>query len=375
MASSFGLPPPDRLKILDGNTSQKWKKFKQKWSNYEIATGIVEKSQATRVATFLTVIGEEAVDVYNTFIWDEEGDNLKIEKVLEKFESFCNPRKNTIYERYMFFSRNQENGESIDHYVTVLKTLADTCEFGALKESLIRDRVVFGILDSSVRARLLRDSELTLQSATEKVRSAELTQAQLKQIKEDQKMVTSESIQYVTKPTQQDKNQTYQSERPHNKLPIINCKFCGKQHPRDKLQCPAYRAKCQKCGKYNHFAAKCMTKNFRKPRVNLVEEDDDTSEDEYTVKVVTHHIGALNLKKKCHNRNVPKQLFATMTVNNRAKVKFQLDCGATCNLLPLKDYSRAMGNPDELYLTKSKAKLTMYNGDVMYPVGKCKLKC
>lgn len=155
MASSFGLPPPDPLKILDGNTSQKWKKFKQKWSNYEIAAGTVEKSQVTRVATFLTVIGEEAVDVYNAFIWDEEEDNLKIEKVLEKFESFCNPRKNTIYERYMFFSRNQENGESIDHYVTVLKTLADTCEFGALKESLIRDRVVFGILDSSVRARLL----------------------------------------------------------------------------------------------------------------------------------------------------------------------------------------------------------------------------
>ena len=103
---------------------------------------------------------------------------------MEKFEAFCNPRKSTIYERYVFFSRNQENGESIVHYITVLKTLSDTCEFGALQESLIRDRIVFGIQDSSVRERLLRDPQLTLQTATEWLRSAEPTQAQLKQIKQ-----------------------------------------------------------------------------------------------------------------------------------------------------------------------------------------------
>ena len=62
-------------------------------------------------------------------------------------------------------------------------------------------------------------------------------------------------------------------------------------------------------------------------------------------------------------------------VNDNANIKFQLDCGATCNLLPLKDYARVMGDPDDLYIEKSKAKLTMYNGAVMYPVGKCKLKC
>ena len=85
------------------------------------------------------MIGEEAVDVYNTFNWANEGDNLEIDRVLEKFDAFCNPRKNTIYERYVFFSRNQEKGESIDHYVTVLKTMSNTCEFGDLKESLIRE--------------------------------------------------------------------------------------------------------------------------------------------------------------------------------------------------------------------------------------------
>ena len=368
MASPLGLPPPEPLKILDGNTSLKWKKFKQKWTNYEIATGVSEKEEATRVATFLTVIGEEAVDVYNTFNWANEGDNLKIDRVLEKFDAFCNPRKNTIYERYVFFSRNQENGESIDHYVTVLKTMSNTCEFGDLKESLIRDRVVFGIQDNSVRERLLRDPDLTLQTAIEKVRSAELTNAQLKQIKADHK-IAEESIHAVKVSGEQlSKNRDQDIS-----IPIVNCKYCGRKHPRDKNQCPAYGAKCQKCGKPNHFAAKCKSK-ARKPRVYYVEEDEASSDNDYTINTVTHHIGALNTKTSRKSK-IPKQLFASMKVNNKVNIKFQLDCGATCNILPLKQYVQAMGNPEDIYLQRSNATLTMYNGTVMHPVGKCKLTC
>ncbi len=63
--------------------------------------------------------------------------------------------------------------------------MSDTCELGDLKDSLIRDRVVSGIQDNSIRERLLRDRELALQIAIEKVRLAELKNAQLKQIKAD----------------------------------------------------------------------------------------------------------------------------------------------------------------------------------------------
>ena len=90
--------------------------------------------------------------------------NSKLKKLWRSSSRFATPgrTKNTIYERYVFFSRNQHSGESIDHYVTALKILASTCEFGALKESLIRTRIVFGIQDSSVRERLLRDTKLTV---------------------------------------------------------------------------------------------------------------------------------------------------------------------------------------------------------------------
>lgn len=82
--------------MSSGNVSANWKKFRQKYTNYEIATGVSEKESSTRVATLLTVIGNDAMDVYNTLLWDAEGDDKKINKVLTKFEEFCEPKKRKL---------------------------------------------------------------------------------------------------------------------------------------------------------------------------------------------------------------------------------------------------------------------------------------
>jgi hypothetical protein len=70
MAMHFGLIPPQTLDLNTGNISANWKKFKQRYLKSQlrntVATGISEKEDATRVATLLTVIGNEALDVYDT---------------------------------------------------------------------------------------------------------------------------------------------------------------------------------------------------------------------------------------------------------------------------------------------------------------------
>ena len=182
MAAGRLLNPPDHLELSSGNVSQNWKRFKQKWSNYELAIGIARKEDLIWVATFLTVIGDEALDVYNAFTWDSDKDKVKMDKVLEHFEQYCEPRKNTIYERYIFFSRGQESREPIDKYATIPRNMADSREFQDLKDSLIRDCIVFGIADNNVRERLLRVPDLTLNKAPEIARAAEATQSQLKQM-------------------------------------------------------------------------------------------------------------------------------------------------------------------------------------------------
>ena len=125
MASGFSLPPPAPLEIHDPNVAERWKKFLLAWENYALATELNKKGQPVQVATLLTVIGEEAREVYSTFNdWAEDGDDKKIKPVLKKFGDYCEPRKNIPFERYKFNRRVQEPGETYNQYRTSLRKLA-----------------------------------------------------------------------------------------------------------------------------------------------------------------------------------------------------------------------------------------------------------
>ena len=134
------------------------------------------------MATLLTVLGEEAGDIFFTFTgWTEEGDRDKIAPVLQMFAEYCQPRKNVPFERYQFNHRTQEVGESYDQYKTALRKLAEGCDFDTMTpDEMLRDRLIFGIRDSKVRKRLLRESKLDLARTDEICRSAESMHAQMK---------------------------------------------------------------------------------------------------------------------------------------------------------------------------------------------------
>lgn len=80
-----------------------------------------------------------------------------------KFEGFFKVRKNMIFERAHFNRRNQLEGETSEKYITGLYQLVDSCEYGDLKEEMLRDRHVVGILDQELSKKLQLKADLTLQ--------------------------------------------------------------------------------------------------------------------------------------------------------------------------------------------------------------------
>ena len=62
--------------------------------------------------------------------FETPADAQDIQKVLGLMEEHIIGETNTIYERYNFQRRQQEDNEAIDQYVTALRTLARTCSFG-----------------------------------------------------------------------------------------------------------------------------------------------------------------------------------------------------------------------------------------------------
>ena len=124
------LPPPLPLDIHGAQAADSWKKFKCAWLNFSLATELNKKPEPVQLAMLLTLVGEEACEVFTTFTdWAEDGDDAKIAPVLENFAAYCEPRKSVPFERYRFNKRAQELGESYEHYRTTLQKLAESCEF------------------------------------------------------------------------------------------------------------------------------------------------------------------------------------------------------------------------------------------------------
>ena len=140
------LPPSLPLDIHDPNASERWKKFKNAWDNYSMAMKLNKEEELVQVATLLTVIGEEAQEVFTPFLdWKTEGNEKKIGPVLQTFSQYCQPCKNVPFERFNHCM--QVPGEQYDQYRTALRKVADGCDFETITpEEILRDHLVFSIV-------------------------------------------------------------------------------------------------------------------------------------------------------------------------------------------------------------------------------------
>ena len=110
-------------------------------------------------------------------------DRKKYDSVMGKFDEHFKVRKNVIYERARFNRRDQKEGESAEEYITALYGLIETCEYGALKEEMLRDRLVVGIRDTALSERLQLNAELTLDKTKKAIRQKEAVKEQGQELK------------------------------------------------------------------------------------------------------------------------------------------------------------------------------------------------
>ena len=133
--------------------SEEWPTWHRQFERFRQATGLTEKSEETQINTLIYSTGDKAEDLLQTFSLSQE-DAKKYSKVIEKFDSHFIQRRNVIYERVKFNHRVQQEGESVQDFIFDVHTLAQHCEYGVLREEMIRDRIVAGIRDASLSKKL-----------------------------------------------------------------------------------------------------------------------------------------------------------------------------------------------------------------------------
>lgn len=247
MDSLFSISPPEAFDFSDFAS---WPTWIRRFERFRIAAGLDQKSKEYQVNSLIYTMGDRADDVLNTLALSE-ADKKEYDKVRDAFEKHFICKHNVIYERAKFNKRCQEPGESAEAFITAVHKLAEHCQYGILKEEMIRDRLVVGIKDHALSEKLQLDSELTLTKAMTKIRQSEEIKKQqptLRQSNTDGAEANMDAVRFKHK-QKSGQQGNRKNQRPVQTNAKDKCGRCGKSHGNSLIECPARNADCKKCQK------------------------------------------------------------------------------------------------------------------------------
>lgn len=334
----------DNLDFDNSNLAQAWTRWRQTMELL-IQGPLAEKTEEQKCGYFLLNIGQRGRDVYNTWTISEEDKN-KTKVLFDKFEAYCKPQKNIVLARYRFGKRSQQNGETIDDYVTELTRLAADCNYGTLKDELIRDRMILGCCNTQISERLLEE-ELGFKDAIKTARSIEISKKQISEMNFEN---TASHVDAI-KRTQSTNGR--------------GCLRCGSLHSRDST-CPALDRICSYCSKKGHYETVCFKKK------------NDSSRPRRDVHVVSSEVQAPQTNGEqtfflwSIENNDLDEAMVDIAVNDRL-LKFKIDTGAQVNVLPENIFKTLSPTPD--LIPADSVILRGYGGTRLPILGKIVLPC
>ena len=167
------------LDLTDANLAETFRSWRRQVDFYLKASGVSEKRKATQRAIILHSAGVQVQEVYEHFVFADEADKDDPQKVLDKLAEYCSPRSTEVIETHKFW--NMTYHEPFDSFLTDLRSRANLCNFGDMKDRKLRDKIVFPVTDK-VQELLLREKTLNLQKAVDICRAHELTSKQTKEM-------------------------------------------------------------------------------------------------------------------------------------------------------------------------------------------------
>ena len=112
------VPAPKELNIDScANVAEAWRRWKREFEFFLVATESNKKSDEVKTSLLLTCIGQRSREVYYNFKFENEGDCMKLDVVLEKFDAHFCPKSNITFLRFKFFNVKQQENQPVDDFV------------------------------------------------------------------------------------------------------------------------------------------------------------------------------------------------------------------------------------------------------------------
>ena len=224
--ATYQIPVTEHMNC-NGDVPTNCKIFREAYEDYLIVAGLNKKDKAIQVTTLKSLMGIGCKKILKRL--QLSADEMKEpEIILGKLESHFIPKRNILYERYIFHNTEQQAQKTINQFLIKLRQLNEPCKFGTLEDEMVQDRLVLGCKDNAARTRLFRKQDCNLKKSIESLRiSREATSVQLKKI---QKESAQEPVSSVKKEVSKRMPVQKQPEGPRTGRQSKEgreCRYCG----------------------------------------------------------------------------------------------------------------------------------------------------
>ena len=263
------IPLPGKFEEANSpQAADAWPKWLRRFDRYRVVSGLNSKPQTEQVSTLLYAMGDSADDILQTLRLDEG--TVSYKEIKKSLNDYFAEQRNIIVERARFNKRSQKPGESVNAFIQDLYRLADNCDYGMLKDDLIRDQIVVGVLDDTLSDRLQSKGTLTLAQAVQMSRQAESRAQNRDLVRGDSKPAQVEFVD----PGKPGNKKTPNKE---SSKPTSSCGWCGRERHHHQV-CPAKDATCNKCKKRGHFQTVCRSSASPTKKICELEEGEEQEE-------------------------------------------------------------------------------------------------
>ena len=340
-----------KIDVFD-ETQESWETYVERVQHFFAANDVDDEH---KVPTLLSLIGSKTYSLLKDLLLPEKPADKNIEEIVSTLQKHLNPKPLEIAERFRFYKRNQQEGESVLSYVAELKKLTTHCNFGGSLEETLRDKLVCGLNNQQIQKRLLAESKLKFSKAVDIAVAMETATRDATEIHSEHREGKPLGLDKLTL--------SRPSNRPDNSPPsLVVCYRCG-ANTHVATECRFKKEVCHKCGKRGHIQRVCRTQqgpSQPSPRsrcqksTHAIEKESDEYED------LLNNLEVHNVNKSSND-----VIWVNVNVENQP-LSMELDTGSAVSILP---YDIFLAKFRDKKLEKTSTVLRTYTGEQIVPVG------
>ncbi|KAK3100621.1 hypothetical protein FSP39_022706 [Pinctada imbricata] len=399
-----------RIEPFD-NTSETWDAYEERLEQYFICN---EVPNPKKVSVLVTLIGGSTYQLLRNLTAPRKPSEETYDDLVRKLREHLCRKPLVIAERFRFHKREQGGGETVREYIAALRkgavkiravfspesrdlflahgesytekhesllkynvfadilhvlhyvkellradftpylnsSLSEHCDFGTHLNDSLRDRLVCGLRNEQIQKKLLSESDLTLDKATEIAIAMETAARDAVELQAKHQSASVHKLKPKRDQKPRDKHKTFRSsDKQHrssaNQPKCFRCR--GQGH--DPNDCFYKDKECFKCGNKGHAQRACPKR--KKKRIHALGDETDSDSDSDAL------IKNLSVKSLHEVISIPIEL-------NGRPMKMELDTSAAVSVMPKKKFRENFAN---VKIYPSDITLKTYSGEELKPAG------